>query len=131
MSLIYLAGPLDYGTNDSSDRQEFLKRASDLCVIYDATSVFAAPPVQDMATGDMAGAIEIHHAAIKQADVMVADMRMRSVGIPIEMWVAYNSTIPIVTLYDDFLPKSLYLEHMTDHWCYSWDSVLSKVMDYV
>ena len=129
MSLLYLAGPLDYGTNDSSDRQMFVSAASDFYVVYDATNIFTAPAVEDMSSSAMGGAIKIHHAAVESADIMVADMRSRSVGIPIEMWVAHNLNKPIVTLYDEVLPKSLYLEYMTTDWVYTWDGALSRVMD--
>lgn len=120
MSVIYLAGPIDYGTNDSDDRQSFIDAMSQHFIIYDATTTFRAPLVEGMTIQDMKRAISIHHAAIESANIFVADMRKRSVGIPIEMWLAYEQHKPIFVLYDKSLPASIYIESSATHIVHSW-----------
>lgn len=129
MSTIYLAGPIDYGTNDGKDRQKFIADLGSNSVVYDATTTFVAPSVDDMSKKDMHGAISIHHAAVEACDVFVADMRNRSVGIPIEMWVAHSHYKPIFTLYDRSLPTSIYVEYMTDTYAYSWAEMTGIVAE--
>lgn len=128
MAMLYLAGPIDYGGDNSKDRQAFVAAASVHAVVYDATGVFSAPSVDDMTAADVAGAVRIHHAAIHEASLFVADMRHRSVGTPIEMWLAYSQDIPVYTLYDRSLPKSLYVERCSETVVYSWQDMLSVVL---
>jgi hypothetical protein len=123
MSLIYLAGPIDYGTNDSDERREFIASLGGDAIVYDATTTFVAPGVDLMSKKDMGGAISIHHAAIESCDVFVGDMRRRSVGIPIEMWVAHELQKSVFTLYDRDLPRSIYIDYVTDEFAYSWSDM--------
>jgi hypothetical protein len=123
MSLIYLAGPIDYGTNDSNERQDFIASMGSDAIVYDATTTFVAPSVEYMTKRDMGGAISIHHSAIEACTLFVGDMRRRSVGIPIEMWIAYEYQKPIYTLYDHTLPRSIYIEYVTKTFAYSWDEM--------
>lgn len=120
MSLIYLAGPIDYGTSDSSDRQEFIAVVGGSAIVYDATTTFVAPRVDGMTVKDMGGAISIHHAAVEACDLFVCDLRKRSVGIPIEMWIAHEYQKPIYTLYERDLPRSIYVDYVTTEFAYSW-----------
>lgn len=123
MSVIYLAGPIDYGTNDSNDRQEFIASIGGTAIVYDATTTFVAPHVDGMTKRDMGGAISIHHAAVEACDIFVGDLRKRSVGIPIEMWVAHEYQKPIFTLYDRDLPRSIYIDYVTTEFAYSWQEM--------
>jgi hypothetical protein len=127
MSVIYLAGPIDYGTNDSDDRQEFIAEIGDRAIVYDATTTFVAPNVTHMTTKDMGGAIAIHHSAIEVCDLFVADMRKRSVGIPIEMWIAHEMQKPIFVLYATDLPASIYIDYVADAFVYSWSDMAQLV----
>lgn len=127
MSVIYLAGPIDYGTNNSDDRELFVADIGKQAVVYDATTTFVAPSVENMTTMDMAGAISIHHAAIEACDVFVADMRKRSVGIPIEMWIAHEHQKPVFVLYDKDLPVSIYIDYVADEYAYSWEGMAQLV----
>jgi nucleoside 2-deoxyribosyltransferase len=127
MAIIYLAGPIDFGTNDSEDRQDFLSSIADKAIVYDATTTFVAPNVRDMTMKDMGGAIAIHHAAIEASDIFVADLRKRTVGIPIEMWLAHELQKPIFVLYDADLPASLYIDYVVTEYAYSWGEMLQMV----
>jgi hypothetical protein len=127
MSVVYLAGPIDYGTHDGEDRQLFIQRVGKSAIIYDATATFVAPGVSAMTKQDMSGAISIHHAAIESCDLFVADMRNRSVGIPIEMWVAHEMRKPIVVLYERDLPLSLYIEYVAHGYAYDWNEMAELV----
>lgn len=127
MSVVYLAGPIDYGTNNSDDRELFVADIGKKAIVYDATTTFVAPAVESMTTMDMAGAISIHHAAIEACDVFVADMRKRSVGIPIEMWMAHEHQKPVYVLYDRSLPHSIYIDHCADDFAYSWEEMAELI----
>lgn len=127
MAIVYLAGPIDYGTNESDDRQNFLACIGSEAIVYDATTTFVAPTVDAMSRKDMGGAIAIHHAALEECDLFVADLRKRSVGIPIEMWIAHEHHKPIYILYDRDLPRSIYIDYVADRFAYSWGEMTALV----
>jgi hypothetical protein len=126
---MYFAGPIDYGTQDSAGRQSFIDVMATQLIVYDATSTFRAPGVEKMSEKDKCGALDIHHAAVRAADVFVADMRHRSVGTPIEMWIAYECDIPVFVLYDKEQPHSLYIERCAEVIAYSWKDLTRIIVD--
>lgn len=114
MRFIYYAGPVDFALHGGKDvlapvRERLTKNNH---VIYNATSVFEAGRVDRMGGETLEAVVEVHHAAIRNSDAMLADLRGQSVGIPIEMWEACERDIPVYVLVSEQTKNSLYVHHI-------------------
>ena len=117
MAFIYYAGPVDFALADGTDvLAPVRKRLTEQNhVIYNATTVFEAGRVDYMNESTMKSVIDIHHAAIRECDAVLADLRGQSVGIPIEIMAAFQERRPVFVLVSERTKHSLYIRYIAIH----------------